>query len=185
MKTSKQGVAFVEGHEGFVSRAYPDPVGVLTIGTGFTNSSGVFRSFWGRKLKPGDTITRDQNRKILRAALRDEYEPPVLNAMPSKVKQHEFDAAVSAVFNLGARFTRWRAFQLWVEGKKKLAAQHWANNYNKAGGRKLPGLVRRRKEEAHLFLTGEYAGVGEGGSAKPARSNRLNRIPLSKKHRKP
>ena len=107
MKTSKQGVAFVEGHEGFVSRAYPDPVGVLTIGTGFTNSSGVFRSFWGRKLKPGDTITRDQNRKILRAALRDEYEPPVLNAMPSKVKQHEFDAAVSAVVNLGARFTRW------------------------------------------------------------------------------
>ncbi|WP_422383739.1 glycoside hydrolase family protein [Roseibium album] len=162
MKTSRQGVAFVENHEGFVSRAYLDPTGVLTIGTGFTNSSTVFRTFWGRKLKSGDTITRDQNRKILNAALQDEYEPPVLNAMPSKAKQHEFDAAVSAVFNLGARFTRWKAFQLWVEGKKKLAAEHWAKNYNKAGGRKLPGLVRRRKEEAHLFLTGEYTGIGEG-----------------------
>lgn len=180
MKTSKQGVAFVENHEGFVSRAYPDPVGVLTIGTGFTNSSGVFRSFWGRKLKLGDTITRDQNRKILRATLRDEYEPPVLNAMPSKVKQHEFDAAVSAVFNLGARFTRWRAFQLWVEGKKKLAAQHWANNYNKARGRKLPGLVRRRKEEAHLFLTGEYAGVGEGGQRQARKVEPLEPDPVVK-----
>lgn len=162
MQTSEKGVEFVQAHEGFVSRAYPDPVGVLTIGTGFTNSSAVFRAMWGRKLKPGDTITPEQNLRILQAALDEEYEPPVEQAMPSDALQHEFDAVVSAVFNLGPRFTRWKAFQLWVEGKKKAAAEHWAKNYNKAGGRKLPGLVRRRKEEAHLFLTGEYTGIGEG-----------------------
>ncbi|MBG6211510.1 GH24 family phage-related lysozyme (muramidase) [Labrenzia sp. EL_126] len=162
MQTSERGVAFVEAHEGFVPRAYLDPVGVPTIGYGFTNRSDVFREMWGHKLKMGDTITREQARRILGELLAREYEPPVEAAMPKNALQHEFDAAVSAVFNLGARFTRWKAFKLWVEGKKKLAAEHWAKNYNKAGGRKLPGLVRRRKEEAHLFLTGEYTGIGEG-----------------------
>ncbi|MEO0955801.1 MAG: peptidoglycan-binding protein [Pseudomonadota bacterium] len=159
METSENGVAFVEAHEGFVSRAYLDPVGVLTIGTGFTNRSGVFRKMWGRKLKPGDTITREQNQRILKEALAEEYEPPVEAGMPADATQQEFDAAVSATFNLGARFMGWKAAQLWKAGERVAAAQHWANNYNKAGGRKLPGLVRRRREEADLFLTGNYAGI--------------------------
>ncbi|WP_150524036.1 glycoside hydrolase family protein [Roseibium sediminis] len=162
MHTSKSGVAFLEGHEGFVARAYLDPAGIVTIGTGFTNSSRVARGYFGRKIRLGDTITRDQNREILRAALKEEYEPPVRTAAPKGAKQHEFDAAVSAVFNLGPKFVTWKAFRLWQKGQKDAAAQVWAANYNKAGGRKLAGLVRRRKEEAHLFLTGEYAGIGEG-----------------------
>lgn len=162
MQTSEKGVEFVQAHEGFVSRAYLDPVGVLTIGTGFTNSSAVFRAMWGHKLKPGDTITLEQNLRILKAALDEEYEPPVEQAMPADALQHEFDAAVSATFNLGPRFMSWKAAKLWKSGNRAAAAEHWRNNYNKAGGRKLPGLVRRRREEAHLFLTGEYTGIGEG-----------------------
>lgn len=162
MKTSEKGIGFLVGHEGFVSRAYLDPVNVLTIGTGFTNRSGSFRKFWGRKIRPGDTITRGQNRKALKAALKEEYEPPVRKGMPKDAKQHEFDAAVSATFNLGARFMGWKAARLWREGKRDAAATVWRSNYNKAGGRTLRGLVRRRKEEAHLFLTGEYIGVREG-----------------------
>ncbi|MCR9057492.1 MAG: peptidoglycan-binding protein [Rhodobacteraceae bacterium] len=162
MKTSKKGVAFIEAHEGFVSRAYLDPVGVLTIGTGFTNSSVAFRKAWGRKIQLDQTITRDQSRQALAFVLRKEYEPPVEEGMPRDATQYEFDAAVSATFNLGPRFMTWKAANLWKAGNRSAAAEHWANNYNKAGGRKLPGLVRRRKEEAHLFLTGEYTGIGEG-----------------------
>ncbi|WP_434050839.1 MAG: peptidoglycan-binding protein [Roseibium sp.] len=163
MQTSEKGVAFIEAHEGFVARAYFDPVNVLTIGTGFTNRSDVFRQYWirkhGRPLKPGDTITREQNRKILKAALANEFEPPVAAGMPPDALQHEFDAAVSATFNLGGRFMKWKAARLWKSGQRKAAAAYWANNYNTAGGRKLPGLVRRRKEEAQLFSTGEYVGI--------------------------
>ncbi|MBG6148073.1 GH24 family phage-related lysozyme (muramidase) [Labrenzia sp. EL_142] len=180
MQTSERGVAFVEAHEGFVPRAYLDPVGVPTIGYGFTNRSDVFREMWGRKLKMGDTIAREQARRILGELLAREFEPPVEAAMPKNALQHEFDAAVSAVFNLGARFTRWKAFKLWVEGKKKAAAEHWAKNYNKAGGRKLPGLVRRRKEEAHLFLTGEYTGIGEGTHRKASDIKPLEPDPVVK-----
>lgn len=162
MQTSEKGVAFIEAHEGFVARAYLDPAGVRTIGTGFTNGSGVFREMWGRRLKAGDTITREQNRRILSAALAREYEPPVENGMPADARQREFDAAVSATFNLGPRFMGWKAAKLWKAGRRKDAADHWRNNYNKAGGRTLPGLVRRRNEEADLFLKGTYAGVAEG-----------------------
>ncbi|WP_420333306.1 glycoside hydrolase family protein [Roseibium sp.] len=177
MQTSERGVAFIEAHEGFVARAYLDPVGVLTIGTGFTNRSNVFRNYWiakhGRPLKSGDTITRAQNRDILKAALANEYEPPVEKGMPPDALQHEFDAAVSATFNLGPKFMGWKAAKLWKAGRREDAAEHWRNNYNKAGGRRLPGLVRRRNEEARLFETGAYSGHGEGlqrtgGDAKPS-----------------
>lgn len=167
MQISNKGVAFIEAHEGFVARAYLDPAGVLTIGTGFTNRSDVFREYWvrkhGRPLKSGDVITREENRRILIAALANEYEPPVNAGMPPDARQHEFDAAVSATFNLGARFMRWKAATLWKAGKRRAAAEHWTSNYNKAGGRLLPGLVRRRKEEAHLFSTGEYIGINGTG----------------------
>ncbi|MBG6161495.1 GH24 family phage-related lysozyme (muramidase) [Labrenzia sp. EL_195] len=180
MQTSEKGVEFVQAHEGFVSRAYLDPVGVLTIGTGFTNSSAVFRAMWSHKLKPGDTITREQNLRILQAALDEEYEPPVEAAMPADALQHEFDAAVSATFNLGPRFMSWKAAKLWKSGNRAAAAEHWRNNYNKAGGRKLPGLVRRRKEEAHLFLTGEYTGIGEGTQRKASNIKPLEPDPVVK-----
>ncbi|MET1411642.1 peptidoglycan-binding protein [Roseibium sp. HPY-6] len=180
MKTSHTGIDFIEAHEGFVSRAYLDPVGVLTIGTGFTNRSSQFRKLWGRKLKSGDTITRSQNQRILRAALDEEYEPPVEAGMPRDATQHEFDAAVSATFNLGGKFMSWKAAQLWKADRREEAAAHWAKNYNRAGGRKLPGLVRRRKEEAHLFLTGVYAGVGEGKQRKESASRPAEPDPVVK-----
>lgn len=170
MQISEKGVAFIEAHEGFVARAYLDPVGVLTIGTGFTNRSDVFRNYWimkhGRPLKSGDTITRAQNRDVLNKALAHEYEPPVAAGMPPDARQPEFDAAVSATFNLGARFMNWKAAKLWKAGDRIGAAGYWRNNYNKAGGRRLPGLVRRRKEEADLFLKGIYTGIGEGTQRK-------------------
>ncbi|WP_421984158.1 glycoside hydrolase family protein [Roseibium sp.] len=178
MQISNKGIAFIEAHEGFVARAYLDPAGVLTIGTGFTNRSDVFREYWirkhGRPLKSGDVITREENRRILTAALANEYEPPVKAGMPLDAQQHEFDAAVSATFNLGARFMRWKAATLWKAGKRRAAAEHWESNYCRAGGRVLPGLVRRRKEEAHLFRTGVYPVSAEGSphsasDHKPAR----------------
>jgi lysozyme len=53
----------------------------------------------------------------------------------------------------------WKWAELWRAGKLKAAADYLASHYNTAGGVKLPGLVRRRKEEALLFSTGIYTGV--------------------------
>jgi len=95
MRTSENGIAFIQRHEGVVLRAYRDPVGVWTIGAGLTKKSGVVDP------SPGMAITREQADDLLARALRLNCEPAVARAMP-RAKPHEFDAGVSFHFNTGA-----------------------------------------------------------------------------------
>ncbi|RVG73033.1 peptidoglycan-binding protein [Sinorhizobium meliloti] len=169
--TSPRGRAFVRGHEGNPLTCYLDPVGIPTIGTGFTIRSAAVRAALKRlgitKLLPGKTkITAEQSDAIFAAVLADEFEPAVVASSPTSRKQHQMDAAVSAIYNLGAGAMQWTWADLWRAGKVKEAAVYLGSNYNTADGKRLPGLVRRRKEEADLFLNGRYASVG--GAVKEA-----------------
>lgn len=164
-KISTQGRAFLRLHEGNPLTCYLDPVGIPTIGTGFTMGSDSVRRELAKigitKLVPGKTkITAAQSDAILEAVLAAEYVPAVVANSPSDRKQHELDAASSVTFNLGVGAMKWTWADLWRKGQIKAAAAHLASNYNTAKGKKLPGLVRRRKEEALLFEKGIYTGVG-------------------------
>ncbi|MBO9108883.1 peptidoglycan-binding protein [Agrobacterium sp. S2/73] len=164
-KISTQGRAFVRLHEGNPLTCYLDPVGIPTIGTGFTMRSDSVRRELAKigitKLVPGKTkITAAQSDVILDAVLAAEYVPAVVAGSPNDRKQHELDAAASVTFNLGVGAMNWTWADLWRKGQIKKAAAHLASNYNTAKGKKLPGLVRRRKEEALLFEKGIYTGVG-------------------------
>lgn len=162
--TSKRGRAFMRGHEGNPLTCYLDPVEVPTIGTGFTMRSKAARAALGKlgvtSLVPGKTkITAEQSDEIFAEILAAEFEPSVVAKSPADRKQHQLDASVSAVYNLGAGAMDWQWAKLWRSGDVKGAAGYLANHYNTAGGKRLAGLVRRRKEEADLFLTGSYAGA--------------------------
>lgn len=164
-KISTQGRAFVRLHEGNPLTCYLDPVGIPTIGTGFTMRSDSVRRELAKigitKLVPGKTkITASQSDVILDAVLAAEYVPAVVAGSPENRKQHELDAAASVTFNLGVGAMNWTWADLWRKGQIQKAAAHLASNYNTAKGKKLPGLVRRRKEEALLFEKGIYTGVG-------------------------
>lgn len=147
MRTSAAGIAFLERHEGVVLKAYPDVVGVMTIGAGLTAASGVIVP------KPGMTITRDEARALLMAALERNYEPAVSTEM-AEAAQHEFDAAVSFHFNTGAiRRASWVDAWLvrdWPDVERRLLL--WV----KGGGKVLPGLKARRAEEFALLRHGVY-----------------------------
>ncbi|MEM7667732.1 MAG: glycoside hydrolase family protein [Pseudomonadota bacterium] len=150
MYTSAEGIAFLERHEGVVLKAYRDPVGVWTIGAGLTRNSGVISP------KAGMKLTHDEASRLLAKALAGNYEPRVAKAMPG-AKQHEFDGGVSFDYNLGrihnaSWVAAWRA-KSWDAVEKGIKA------YRKAGGRVLPGLVRRRQEEFDLISHGVYEGV--------------------------
>ncbi|MDE3825207.1 peptidoglycan-binding protein [Sinorhizobium meliloti] len=169
--TSPRGRAFMRGHEGNPLTCYLDPVGVPTIGTGFTMRSAAVRRALARlgitKLVAGKTkITAAQSDAIFAAVLAEEFEPAVVMASPKNRTQHQMDAAVSANYNLGVGAMQWKWADLWRAGDIKGAAAYLGSHYNTAGGKKLPGLVRRRKEEAELFLNGRYASVG--GAVKEA-----------------
>jgi lysozyme len=158
METSAAGLAFLERHEGVVLKAYRDPVGVWTIGCGLTAKSGIVQP------RAGMAITRDHASNLLRLALNGNYEPSVHDAMPF-ARQHEFDAALSFHFNTGA-IKRASWVRNWRQGnwdKVRDGLQLWV----KGGGRVLPGLQRRRREEYELMAVGLYVSTGDV----PDRSN--------------
>ncbi|THV13720.1 glycoside hydrolase family protein [Rhizobium rhizophilum] len=159
--TSPRGRAFTRGHEGTVLTCYLDPVGIPTIGNGFTMRSAAVRRELARigitRLVPGKTkITMAQNDAIFAAVLAEEFEPAVVKNSPADRTQYQMDAATSAIFNLGTGAMGWRWAEAWRRGNVSSAGSILGSNYNTAGGRKLPGLVRRRREEAALFLRGDY-----------------------------
>jgi GH24 family phage-related lysozyme (muramidase) len=161
-KISQKGLAFIQAHEGFVGKYYLDPVGVGTLGYGFTNNSAAVRRMLG-EIKPGMTITKTKAKLVLEAVVNEEYGPAV-NASLNNPNQHEFDMAASASFNVGARIFGWKWAKAFNEGDKKEAADLWRVTATTAKGNldqrvTLPGLVRRRKEEAELLLNGIYTGV--------------------------
>lgn len=167
LETSPKGRAFMRNHEGNPLTCYLDPVRIPTIGTGFTMRSASVRRELAKigitKLVPGKTkLTAAQSDTIFAAVLRSEFEPAVVSKSPADRKQYELDASVSAIFNLGVGAMDWQWAKLWRAGRKREAAEYLGSHYNTAGGRKLAGLVRRRKEEALLFEKGIYTGLGEG-----------------------
>ena len=137
MKTSDNGVKLIKQFEGCRLKAYKDAVGVWTIGYGHT----------GADVKAGQVITQAQADVLLKNDLVkfelkvDKYNPQY------SYNQNEFDALVSFAFNVGS------IDQLTAKGtrnKSEVAAKML--QYNKAGGKVLAGLTKRRKAERELFL---------------------------------
>lgn len=157
MKTSLAGIALIKAHEGLRLTAYRDPVGVWTIGYGHTTKAGP------PVVKAGMTITKAEAETILRRDLA-KYERWVDQLVTTDINQNQFDALVSFCYNVGPDIDS----DLIPEGLgdstllKKVNARDFAgaarefHNWTKGtiNGKKtsLPGLVRRRREEAALFM---------------------------------
>lgn len=181
-EVSERGRAFIRSHEGNPLTCYLDPVKIPTIGTGFTMRSASVRKALAAigitKLVPGKTkLTAAQSDAVFTAVLADEFAPAVVASSPQDRAQHQLDAGTSVVFNLGTGAMQWEWAKLWRAGNIKAAASYLASHYNTAGGKKLAGLVRRRQEEANLFLTGKYGmssmaapeGVPRSATPEPAK----------------
>lgn len=139
---SSAGIALIASFEGFVGHPYRDAVGVWTIGYGHTAGVGPNTP----------NITQAQAQALLRRDLEHTYVPPVRRV--KGLNQHQFDALVSVVYNLGPGVigpghTLGDAL---ARGDLRAAADAILL-YDKAGGRTLPGLTRRRKAERQLFLS--------------------------------
>jgi lysozyme len=141
--SENKGIPFLEAHEGVVLNAYRCPAGKWTIGAGLTAASGVVVPHAGM------AITRAEASRLLKLALARNYEPAVRQVL-GHVPQHAFDGAVSFHFNTGAI-----GRASWVSAYKANDATGVRSRlglWNKGGGRVLPGLQRRRREEADVIL---------------------------------
>lgn len=159
MPTSNQLVEFIGGHEGFVSTYYLDPVHIPTIGYGFTNLSPVFRNWWksryGRDMRRGDTISKADALAVLKLIIETEAGPPVERAFGSQ-RPNVKESAKSTVYNAGAKSLTWRWAQAIQRGDLKGGYSLLRQTATTAKGKKLPGLVRRRGEEADIGEFGRW-----------------------------
>lgn len=136
MKTNTAGINLIKKYEGCVLTAYRCPAGVLTIGYGHT----------GTDVKEDMIITKAQAEKLLKADLIA-FEKKV-SAYDSiyHFNANQFSALVSFAYNIGS------IDQLTAKGTRSLAEiSKKMLLYNKAAGKQLPGLVKRRKAEQELF----------------------------------
>ena len=145
MKVSRAGIDLIKRFEGCRLKSYQDSVGVWTIGYGHTSAAGV------PQVVKGMSITQQEADDIL---VRDlvKYEAGVQRALTRSPTQNQFDAMVSLCFNIGegafAGSTLVRRFNAGDIAGASDAFLMW----NKAGGKVLPGLESRRKDERALFL---------------------------------
>lgn len=138
---SVKGLELIKSYESFSPNAYKCPAGVWTIGYGHTVD-----------VEPGDTVDHATALELLAKDL--EPVEDLLNSLGLVFNQGEYDALASLIFNIGvAAFSK---STLLEQLKKNL---YWAREtelawkaWNKANGKELPGLVKRREEEWKMFV---------------------------------
>lgn len=139
MKISDNGLSLIKKFEGLELKAYKCPADVWTIGYGHTKG-----------VQEGDEWSEDHANHMLEVEL-EEYSEYVNKYVEVELNENQFDALVSWVYNLGpANLKASTMLKVLNAGEyENVPAQ--IKRWNKAGGKVLEGLVRRREAEALLF----------------------------------
>lgn len=153
MNISEKGLSLIKHFEGCKLTAYRCPANVLTIGYGHTG--GVLE---------GTTISQEVADYFLKTDMTF-FEKAVTEAVKVALNQSQFDALVAFAFNVGKgtppNHPKGPSGLLGSTLLRKLNSGDYAGatteflRWNKAKGKVLTGLTRRRQAEAHLFATGE------------------------------
>lgn len=139
MKCSDSGLNLIKHYEGLRLHAYHCSAHVWTIGYGHT--AGV---------SAGDVITLEQAEKYLLQDINS-AENTVNNYVMAPLSQHQFDALVSFVFNLGSGNFSSSTLLAKINARDYSGAASEFLRWNRAGGNIVNGLVRRREDEKRLF----------------------------------
>ena len=139
MQISKTGIELLKHFEGCELKAYQDSVGVWTIGYGHTK--GIYE---------GLEITQSEAEKMLVDEL-PEYEGYITDKVVPMLQQHEFDALVCWVYNLGPTNLSSSTMLKKLNAGEFKEVPFQMKRWDKAGGQPLLGLTRRRNAEALLF----------------------------------
>lgn len=140
MKTSQNGKEIIKQNEDLRLEAYLDPARIPTIGWGHT--AGV---------KMGDKITMSQAERFLTEDLA--IAESEIRRQKLAVNQNQFDALASLIFNIGVG--QFRTSTLLKKVKANPCDPDIRNQFNRwiySNGKVLPGLVKRRKQEADLYF---------------------------------
>ena len=140
MKISEEGLALIKKFEGCELEAYQCAAGIWTIAYGRI-----------KEVKEGHTCTQEQAETWLDEELH-EYQSYIDDMVKVNLEQCQFDALVSWVYNLGPSNLKSSTLLKVLNNSEYDEVPEQIKRWNKAGGKVLEGLVRRREAEALLFL---------------------------------
>lgn len=141
MKINDKGLQIIKDFEGCKLTSYLCPAGVWTIGYGHTTN-----------VKPGMTITSADAERLLRQDLI-RFENAVTQLVKVSVTPNQFSALVSFAYNVGVGALKNSTLLRKLNGKNYRGAADEFLRWNKANGKVLPGLTKRRIAERDLFLS--------------------------------
>ena len=140
MKSSNILIKKIKEFEGLCLKSYKDSAGVWTIGYGHT-----------RGVKSGQIITEKQAESLLRGDLLSSEE--FVNNLGLSLSQGQFDALVDFAYNLGTgSLSRSTLLKKILTKAPTSEIQNEFKRWVYAGGKKLPGLVKRRTWEAQRWV---------------------------------
>lgn len=145
---SKVGIDLIKSFEGCYLKAYKCPAGVWTIGWGTTEPID------GVKPHEGMVITQKQADELLIKNLKG-YENAVNKYVTYSINQNQFDALVSFAYNCGNGALKTSTLLKKLNAGDVHGAANEFLRWNKANGKVLNGLTRRREAERKLFLKEE------------------------------
>lgn len=148
MQPSDKCYTLIKHFEECRLQAYKDAVGIWTIGYGNTYYEN------GMRVKQGDVITQAQADKLL-PVIVNRFAISVDQMVKRHIQQHEFDALVCFAYNVGiGALEKSTLLRKVNQNASAIEIEAEFLKWNKAGGKVLAGLTRRRKVEATLYRQG-------------------------------
>lgn len=150
MNITKKGIDLMKEFEGLRLEAYQDIVGVWTIGYGNTYYED------GTRVKKGDKITKERALDLY-TNIMNRFSDQVRNAIvnPDRISDTQFSAMVSLAYNIGIGAFKGSTLLRKVNANPcDPTIPNEFLRWNKAGGKIVNGLTRRRQAEADLYTNG-------------------------------
>ena len=164
MNVSDECLAMIKHHEGVRFKPYRCPAQLWTVGVGHVlypeqaklpvwreGAKEGSRMAWALRHEHQRAFSKDEVDSILSNDLRH-FERGVLRLCPVDLTQGQFDALVSFAFNAGLGNLQRSQLRMKTNRGDKAGAAKQFMKWTRGGGRVLPGLVKRRRDEAALYM---------------------------------
>lgn len=146
MKISKNGLDLIKSFEGLKLETYKCSAGVNTIGYGTTLING-------KMVQNGLKISLEDAERFLIEDIK-KFESGVLKVVSASLNDNQFSALVAFSYNVGLGALRGSTLLKIVNrNPNDPLIRNEFMKWNKAAGKELTGLTRRRKAESDLYFT--------------------------------
>lgn len=135
----------IKKYEGFSAKPYKCSAGVPTIGYGSTFYLN------GNKVTMKDSPISEEVALSILFSVVEDFSKKVEKLLKVSVNQNQFDALVDFAYNLGIGNLQKSTLLKLINNKDFVGASKQFKLWNKANGKALNGLTKRRKEEEELF----------------------------------